>query len=118
MRWDSVPFSSTGQCYWYMAYLRALDSCRAPQVLLPSLQFATVVTGLKGDRWQCALLDHLDRDFVTYIMEGISLGFRVGFRSGSVICKSAKRNMPSTSQCVQLVGLLGRLTAALSLPFE
>ena len=93
----------SGQRYRYIADLQALDSCRAPQFLLPSSRFATVVTSLKGDRWQRALQDHPDQGFVTYIVEGINSGFRVGFRRGSVQCISAKRNMPSASQCVQQI---------------
>ena len=89
----------TGSRYRYTSDLLALDSCRTSQFLLPSPRFAVVVTPLMEDRWQAALGDHPDKEFASYIVEGIRSGFRVGFRGTPGACKPAARNMPSASQC-------------------
>lgn len=48
------------------------------------------------DRWRGALAEHPDREFVGYLLNGLELGFRVGFRQGSPL-SSATRNMHSAS---------------------
>ena len=45
--------------------------------------------------WQLALGSHPDKDFISYILEGINHGFRVGFDYSRSLCP-ARRNMPST----------------------
>ena len=93
----------TGQHYRYRDDLLALDGCRAPQFLLPSSRFAAIATTLNADRWQFSLRNHPEKVFVSYIVQGIRFGFRVGFRFGSVACHAATRNMPSASQCERKV---------------
>ena len=85
--------------YRYTKDLLALDQCRAPRTRLPSSQFAGVVTPLQGDRWQESLSGHPDREFATYIVQGIRFGFRISFRYGSISFRSVQKNMPSVQQC-------------------
>ena len=40
---------------------------------------------------------HPDQSFVTYVLDGLQSGFRVGFNPASVSLKSASQNMPSAS---------------------
>jgi len=73
------------------------------QFLLPSHRFASITTPLCANRWRDALADHPDRAYVSYIVGGIELGFRIGFRANSVTCKSSLKNMPSATHCVQKI---------------
>ena len=43
------------------------------------------------------VLTHPDQSFVTYVLDGLQNGFRVGFNPASVSLKSATQNMPSAS---------------------
>ena len=43
------------------------------------------------------MLTHPDQSFVTYVLDGLQNGFRVGFNRASVSLKSATQNMPSAS---------------------
>ena len=43
------------------------------------------------------VLTHPDQSFVTYVLDGIQNGFRVGFNSASVSLKSTTHNMSSAS---------------------
>ena len=43
------------------------------------------------------VLTHPDQSFVTYVLDGLQSGFRVGFNPASVSLKSATQNMPSAS---------------------
>ena len=43
------------------------------------------------------MLTHTDQSFVTYVLDGLQNGFRVGFNPASVSLKSASQNMPSAS---------------------
>ena len=52
-------------------------------------------TPLVRDEWVACLREHPDRDFVSYLVKGISDGFRVGFDYSDHTCHSAKANMQS-----------------------
>lgn len=56
-----------------------------------------MLTPLKVQTWAALLAEHPDREFVKYILNGITLGFRIGFSHspGYELC-SAKRNMQSS----------------------
>lgn len=76
--------------YPYTADLLCLDLCRNPEPQThPYL--SEVQTRLVRRAWQEALRDHPDRAFVCYLLQGISEGFRIGFRRSSPL-RSASRN--------------------------
>ena len=88
-----------GVAYRYTDDLRALDSCRAPAFTLPSTRYAAIITPLEWSRWQSALRGHPDKEYATYIVQGLRDGFRIGFQYGTVCCQSTKSNMPSARRC-------------------
>ena len=49
------------------------------------------------DKLRQEVLPHPDQSFVTYILDGLQNGFRVGFNPASVALKSATQNMPPAS---------------------
>ena len=49
------------------------------------------------DKLHQEVLTHSDQSFVTYVLDGLQNGFRVGFNPASVSLKSATQNMPSAS---------------------
>lgn len=61
-------------------------------------ELSKVVTPLKSEVWEYYLRDLPDRDCATYVVKGLSQGFRVGFDYAHHSCTSAKRNMLSASQ--------------------
>jgi len=69
-----------GNSYKYMEDLQALDSCRpltraAPEFILD----CDARSPLNQSEWTTLLAGHPDCSFVTYILEGIHNGFRIGF---------------------------------------
>ena len=61
-------------------------------------QLQTISSPLRDhlSAWQLALGSHPDKEFVSYILEGIiNCGFRVGFDYSRSLCP-ARHNMPST----------------------
>ena len=87
--------------YSYMKELVVLDSCRpgpsevAPDILRAAL--AAVRMPLRAAELGRALRGHPDREFVDYLLDGMSQGFRIGFNRVFGHLKSAKRNMVSAS---------------------
>ena len=62
-------------------------------LLLPE---ATVVsTPLQPEAWSAALRHHPDREYASYLVQGIQHGFRIGFDWKERLGKPAKRNMLS-----------------------
>ena len=64
-----------------------------PQLLLPPYK----VSPIRVEKIHQEVLTHPDQSFVTYVLDGLQNGFRVGFNPASVSLKSATRNMPSTN---------------------
>ena len=62
--------------------------------------------------WQLALGSHPDQDFISYILESINCGFRVGFDYSRTLYP-ARRNMPSTKDHGEVIEayLAGRVPA-------
>ena len=83
--------------YLYTSDLLELDQCR-PQSGKWTVQerLLGVFTPLHVDRWESSLTQHLDRDYVDYILTGIKEGFRVGFYDVAPL-SSARRNMHALS---------------------
>ena len=67
--------------YRYISDLLALAGCRAAFPLEPPRVLRQVCTPLRWDRWRSTLASHPYRAFVDVMLEGISLGFWVGFVS-------------------------------------
>ena len=89
--------------YEYMATLQQLDGCqpRAQPRLPPGC--GHVITPLRWRQWAQALAQHPDRQFVSYVVEGIRSGFRVGSNYAQVQYSPAKRNMPSAEEHANIV---------------
>ena len=91
--------------YIYMPELQQLD-CNTPdegqQGSLPPE--ATVVnTPLQVEAWSAALRHHPDREYVSYLIQGIRHGFRIGFDWKERLRKPPKRNMLSAEQNPEVV---------------
>ena len=80
----------------FCAFNNSCLSALAPslhQPLLPPYK----VSPIRVDKLRQEVLTHPDQSFVTYILDGLQNGFRVGFNPASVSLKSATQNMPSAS---------------------
>ena len=75
------------------------DSC--PSASAPSLHQPLLppckVSPIRVDKLRQEVLTHPDQSFVTYVLDGLQNGFRVGFNAASVSLKSVTQNMPSAS---------------------
>ena len=69
----------------------------------PPRDWYTINTPLKIDEWRQQLREHPDPDFVDYILQGITEGFRIGFNYRDHTCENAKRNMKSALNNPQVV---------------
>ena len=72
-----------------MEDLRALDSCKPQNLPVIPAEVAVVSTPLVYSAWAQELASHPDREFVDFVLAGISQGFWVGFRYGQTHCASA-----------------------------
>ena len=61
------------------------------QPLLPPYK----VSPIRVEKLRQLVLTHPDQSFVTYVLDGLQNGSRVGFNPASVSLKSATHNMPS-----------------------
>ena len=75
-----------------MAQLQQLEGCKAP--FIAPLQVQEIVSPLVVGRWTALLQTHPDKDLVTYILQGISKGFRIGYDYNKK-AKRAASNLPS-----------------------
>lgn len=83
--------------YIYMTELRGLDALRSPVTCVPE-EIAVVDTPLNLEAWKVELRDHPDKEYVQYLLDGISGGFRIGFDYSSHACTSSPRNIKSASE--------------------
>ena len=86
-----------------MEDLLALDACRPRSRTRLPLRALLNSSPLLHEAWLSLLALHPDRTFVTYILEGIQRGFRIGFEYRSHRCRPVKKNMRSASQFPQVV---------------
>ena len=80
----------------FRAFNDSCPSASAPwlhQPLLPPHK----VSLIRVDKLRQEVLTYPDQPFVTYVLDGLQNGFRVGFNPASVSLKSATQNMPSAS---------------------
>ena len=79
--------------YAYMDDLRALSGKRPPTQLMVPASLSTIHTPLHVGHWANRLQSHPDQEFTTYLLQGLTEGFRVGFSYGSVLLRPSKNNM-------------------------
>ena len=80
----------------FRAFNDPCPSASAPslhQPLLPPYN----ISPIRVEKLRQEVLTHPDQSFVTYVLDALQKGFRVGFNPASVSLKSAKQNMPSAS---------------------
>ena len=88
----SPPFCADQ--YRYTKELLALQRCGAvPPKVVPTA-LSTDMSPLDWQEWAKALAAHPDKQFAKYIVNGIRVGFRVGYNHGRS-CVGASRNMQS-----------------------
>ena len=87
-------------CYPYIRDLLKLDVRPCYQHPLPDIA-CRVTTPLLKEVWSFMLSAHPDKQFVKYIVDGISNGFRIGCVMGSL--QPAKRNMLSAVQHPEII---------------
>jgi hypothetical protein len=63
--------------YIYMQDLRALDQCVPQEVVPLPAALCRVQTPLVGREWQAELSHHPDREYMQYIISGITSGFEL-----------------------------------------
>ena len=89
-----------GTPYVYMAQLQQPDMCSAPFITPPQVQ--EIVSPLVVEGWKELQDTHIDRNFVTYILEGISKGYRIGYDYNKKT-KKVTSNLLSVSQNPEVV---------------
>jgi hypothetical protein len=62
-----------------------------------------IQTPLVKAEWAKELSNHPDQKYAQYLLQGITEGFRVGFRYGDSVCRSAESNMQSAQQNPEVV---------------
>jgi len=83
--------------YPYTADLLCLNMCKpSHDHAIPAL-LSHINTPQVTPAWESALSTHPDKAFAKYILDGLCLGFRVGFQCPSPL-KSASANMPSARE--------------------
>ena len=97
------PLVPTGR-YCYMDVLQKIQGAAPLLRADQPAQLQTISSSLRDhlSAWQLALGSHPDKDFVSYILEGISCGIRVEFDYSRSQCP-AWRNMPSTKDRVEVI---------------
>ena len=65
--------------YKYMDHLLALNSCTNPDPQSARALSLKVYTPLDTQQWTQDLQFHPDKDFSSYILQGLTFGFRIGF---------------------------------------
>lgn len=66
-------------------------------------EWGQVITPIRIDYWRAELTTHQDKDFATWICNGIEHGFRIGFSDNEIELRSARSNMLSAIEHSQIV---------------
>jgi hypothetical protein len=91
--YSSLLSTLGGRGYPYMMDLLEMEERANPTMPPPWLR--EIATPLRKEQWCLELTSHPDRAFSSYIIAGVSHGFRIGFDYISHSCKPALRNMQS-----------------------
>ena len=89
--------------YPYTSDLLQLQSAINPSPIILPPELDKITTPLNSSAWSCFLRSHLDRDYVNFLITGLSQGFRIGFQYTSHALLPAKRNHPSASDHPDIV---------------
>ena len=95
--------SPVGSSYVYSSDLRSLEAIQRPVPSLPIGLPKTSPTPLLVQVWEKALEAHPDRWYRDYIVQGLQLGFHIGFHGSRSHLRSAKRNIPSAYEYSEVV---------------
>ena len=85
-----------------MEDLLKLDACRPPSNWRTNENLSGSVSPLQWEVWDHFLESYPDQRFRDYIVDGIRVGFRVGFNY-SHTCQASKQNMASATQHPDIV---------------
>jgi len=88
--------------YMFMGQLLALSSCVSPLLQVVHVPLGLpqdILTPLKADQWPKDLLPHPDQQFCSYLVQGITSGFRIGFNR-SFPLQSASKNLYSSNPAI------------------
>ena len=86
---------------WISAWTSHLG--RAPATVRVPPGATVISTPLRVDNWKRMLTDHPNRPLVEFFINGLTEGFRIGFREQSTPLKSAKRNLSCALQHPDIV---------------
>ena len=78
-------------------------TCGAPDTPQVPPEACAVTTPLVLSAWRHMLISHPHRSLVHFFLQGIATGFKVGYDYTSTALKSAKRNMNSASEHMEVV---------------
>ena len=84
--------------YVYMDDLLELNARRPVHRRTVPTEVGVVTTPLIARAWEVELADHPDREFTSFVVEGIEKGFRIGFNYSSSIGATAAMNMHSAKE--------------------
>ena len=73
-----------------------------PKQLFLDQRLTGVQTPLKAEEWGMLLQDHMDQNFVSYLIRGMKFSFRISFNRVSVI-QPSKRNMRSVADHAAII---------------
>ena len=88
---------------WYTADLLRIAQCTPVSAGQVMGNLRKIKTVLVASAWAKALEQHLDRDFVELVMNGIVQGFQIGFDYHTHKCQPAKQNMVSVMKKNSLI---------------
>ena len=98
-----TPFRSDQPHNEYTRDLLHLEQCVPSVAEVITSPLAMVNSPLRVEKWEAALLSHPDGAFVSYLIRGMTWGFRIGVDRHIQRCKPCRKNMMSANQYPQVV---------------
>ena len=101
---DTGLYTLTGVPYRYTGNLLRLQAATPSLCLAHAAELSRVSSPLlpRLSVWCTGLDDHPDREFARYVVEGLRVGFRIGFDYATPL-RPAKRNMPSAAEHPEVI---------------
>ena len=94
-REQQAEHQDSNRGYVYTEDLVKLEACRASRSVELPAGATQITTPLVARAWEQALAQHPDRQFRSYILQGIQQGFHIGFDGKAGQAVGAKKNMLS-----------------------